>query len=194
MCRVERKRHRATSVLERSVFEQPAHLCVAVGCALGLGCLVPVGKRKGCIRALDTSVLWNQYCMIVLSVVWGGRAMPLLWRVIEHKSASVSTHEYMPLRTQSPLAAAKIPQCDAAGRPGQCLLIHCWSGAGTVVGTGAFVSKRDVRWHGVVRFATRTVAQLYPKPGEAVFYKQIGLREDGTHRCNRSAGKSRSRG
>lgn len=75
MCRVERKRHRATSVAGVG-FEQPAHLRVAVVCALGLGCLEPVGKRKGCITRSIERVLWNQYCMIVLSVVWGGRAVP----------------------------------------------------------------------------------------------------------------------
>ena len=31
--------------------------------------------------ALDTTVLWNRYCMIHLSVVCWGRAVPLLWRV-----------------------------------------------------------------------------------------------------------------
>jgi hypothetical protein len=47
--------------------------------------------------ALDTTVLWNQYCMIHLSVVCCGRAVPFLWRVLEHKSASVAFEEYSPL-------------------------------------------------------------------------------------------------
>jgi hypothetical protein len=29
--------------------------------------------------ALDTTVLWNRYCMLHLSVVCCGRAVPLLW-------------------------------------------------------------------------------------------------------------------
>ena len=33
--------------------------------------------------ALDTTVLWNRYCMIHLSVICGGRAIPFLWKVIE---------------------------------------------------------------------------------------------------------------
>ena len=33
--------------------------------------------------ALDTTVLWARYCMIHLSVVCCGRAVPLLWRVLE---------------------------------------------------------------------------------------------------------------
>jgi Transposase DDE domain len=47
--------------------------------------------------AMDTTVLWDKYCMIHLSVVCCGRAIPLLWRVIEHESASVSFAEYQPL-------------------------------------------------------------------------------------------------
>ena len=42
--------------------------------------------------ALDTSMLWNQYCLIRLSVVYRGRAVPVVWEVIEHGSSSV-THE-----------------------------------------------------------------------------------------------------
>ena len=40
--------------------------------------------------ALDTTVLWNRYCVVVLSVVCHGRAIPLLWQTLEHPSASVS--------------------------------------------------------------------------------------------------------
>ena len=47
--------------------------------------------------ALDTTVLWNRYCMINLSVVCCGRAVPLLWRVLELERATVSFSEYKPL-------------------------------------------------------------------------------------------------
>ena len=40
--------------------------------------------------ALDTTVLWNRYCVVMLSVVVHGRAIPLLWQTLEHPSASVS--------------------------------------------------------------------------------------------------------
>lgn len=40
--------------------------------------------------ALDTTVLWNRFCIVVLSVVCHGRAIPLLWQTLEHPSASVS--------------------------------------------------------------------------------------------------------
>ena len=40
--------------------------------------------------ALDTTVLWNRCCVVVVSVVAHGRAIPLLWQTLEHPSASVS--------------------------------------------------------------------------------------------------------
>ena len=40
--------------------------------------------------ALDTTVLWNRFCVVMLSVVCQGRAIPLLWTTLEHPSASVS--------------------------------------------------------------------------------------------------------
>jgi len=40
--------------------------------------------------ALDTTMLWHRCCVVVLSVVAHGRAIPLVWRTLEHPSASVS--------------------------------------------------------------------------------------------------------
>jgi hypothetical protein len=44
--------------------------------------------------ALDTSMLWNQYCLIRLSVVYRGRAVPVVWEVIKHGSSSVTHAAY----------------------------------------------------------------------------------------------------
>ena len=44
--------------------------------------------------ALDTSLLWNRYCLIRLSVVYRGRAVPVVWEVIEHGSSSVPHEAY----------------------------------------------------------------------------------------------------
>lgn len=51
--------------------------------------------------ALDTTVLWDRYCMIHLSVVCCGRAVPLLWRVLEHGSATVAFRQYKGLLRQA---------------------------------------------------------------------------------------------
>lgn len=56
--------------------------------------------------ALDTSLLWGKYCIIRLSLIYRGRAVPLVWQVIEHGSSSVAFSEYKPLLAQ---AAALLP-------------------------------------------------------------------------------------
>lgn len=53
--------------------------------------------------ALDTSLLWNQYCLIRLSVVYRGRAVPVVWEVIEHGSSSVTHAAYEELLDAVPV-------------------------------------------------------------------------------------------
>lgn len=50
--------------------------------------------------AFDTSLLWDKYCLLRLSLVYRGRAIPLIWKVIEHGSSSVAFAEYKPLLAQ----------------------------------------------------------------------------------------------
>jgi hypothetical protein len=56
--------------------------------------------------ALDTSVLWNRYCLIRVSIIYRGRAIPLAWLVIEHGSASVKFSVYRQILMR---AAAQLP-------------------------------------------------------------------------------------
>ena len=58
-----------------------------------------VGKRV--YVALDTSMLWNTYCLMRLSVIYRGRAVPLVWQVIEHGSAAVAFETYKDLLEQA---------------------------------------------------------------------------------------------
>jgi len=51
--------------------------------------------------ALDTSMLWNTYCIVRLSLIYRGRAIPIVWRVLEHGSASIAYHDYRALLTQA---------------------------------------------------------------------------------------------
>jgi hypothetical protein len=44
--------------------------------------------------ALDTSTLWNTYCLVRLSLVYRGRAVPLVWKVLDHPSSSVAYEVY----------------------------------------------------------------------------------------------------
>src|SRR5262249_59329730 len=47
--------------------------------------------------ALDPSMLWNTYCLIRLSVIYRGRAIPLVWCVLHHGSAQVAFKVYQDL-------------------------------------------------------------------------------------------------
>lgn len=47
--------------------------------------------------ALDTSMLWDRYCHIRLSVIYRGRAVPLIWKTIEHGSSTVAFESYRAL-------------------------------------------------------------------------------------------------
>jgi hypothetical protein len=40
--------------------------------------------------ALDTSMLWNTSCLVRTSLVYRGRAIPLVWKVLEHSSSGVA--------------------------------------------------------------------------------------------------------
>jgi len=53
--------------------------------------------------AFDTSMLWNTYCMIRLSVIYRGRAVPLVWDVLKHGSAQVGYDAYKDLLARAVL-------------------------------------------------------------------------------------------
>jgi Transposase DDE domain len=53
--------------------------------------------------ALDTSMLWNTYCLLRLSVIYRGRAVPLVWCVLQHGSAQVSCEAYKELLERAAL-------------------------------------------------------------------------------------------
>lgn len=53
--------------------------------------------------ALDTSLLWNQYCIVRISVVFRGRAVPVVWQVLAHGSSAVSYATYKELLDKAAL-------------------------------------------------------------------------------------------
>ena len=44
--------------------------------------------------ALDTTMLWETYCVVYVGLVYRGRMIPLAWKVMEHPSASVAFADY----------------------------------------------------------------------------------------------------
>ena len=57
-------------------------------CALGE---FPDGRLH---LALDTTTLWNVFCVVQASLVWRGRSVPVAWKVLRHNSASVAFKDY----------------------------------------------------------------------------------------------------
>lgn len=46
---------------------------------------------------LDTSVLWDQFCLVEVCLAWGGRSLTLAQQVLEHGSATVAFEDYQAL-------------------------------------------------------------------------------------------------
>ncbi len=44
--------------------------------------------------ALDTTMLWGGFCVVQMSLAYRGRALPVAWKVMRHKSASVAFGDY----------------------------------------------------------------------------------------------------
>jgi hypothetical protein len=139
-------------------------------------------KQQRLYLALDTTVLWDRFCMIHLSVVCCGRAVPLLWRVLEHSSATVAFEEYQPVLRRARWLLRHHPDVMLLADRGfanqqlmqwlrqshwhYCLRLPC-----------------DVLIHTTRRYPLM-VGTLYPPIGEARLYENVGLWLDGTHRCN----------
>lgn len=120
--------------------------------------------------------------MIHLSVVCCGRAVPLLWRVLEHGSATVAFGEYQPvlrkarwwlrqhpdvmLLADRGFANHQLMEWLQTSRWHYCLRLPC-----------------DVLLHGVSKYPS-LVGRLYPPLGEARLYRQVRLWADGVYRCN----------
>ena len=44
--------------------------------------------------ALDSSILWNQFCLVRAALIYRGRSVPLAWLVLEQANATVSFDQY----------------------------------------------------------------------------------------------------
>jgi len=120
--------------------------------------------------------------MIHLSIVCCGRAIPLLWKTLEHESASVAFEEYKPLLHHA-----------------QLLLRHHQDV--TLLADRGFANQALVdwlegsRWHYRIRIPCDTLVQvslnpavevgtLWPAEGEATLYEQVRLWKEGSYSCN----------
>ena len=139
-------------------------------------------KSQRLYLALDTTMLWNRFCIIHLSIVCGGRAVPFLWKVLEHQSSTVAFSEYKLMLKLAQRLLSSYPDIMLLADRGfanhqlikwlqnsqwhYCLRLPC-----------------DVTLHGVRRHPIE-LKYLYPPKSEAVFYQHVGLWLDGELSCN----------
>ena len=123
--------------------------------------------------ALDTSLLWNQYCLVRLSVVYRGRAVPVVWEVMEHRSSSVTHAAYEALLETVPaLLPAGVPVVFLADRG--------------FADTELLAQRRRLGWHFRIRIKA-TFSVLRPgqpvgkvedfslAPGRALFLHNVAI-------------------
>lgn len=62
--------------------------------------------------ALDTTLLFKRWCVICVSLVYRGRALPLAWRVLRHGSSMVSNKEIYPVLASVQSLLAHLPHVE----------------------------------------------------------------------------------
>jgi DDE family transposase len=123
--------------------------------------------------ALDTSMLWNRYCLIRISVVYRGRAVPVVWQVLEHSSSSVTYEAYAALLAAVPAllpVGVKVVFLADRGFADTALLAHL----------------RRLRWHFRIRIKAGfrvyrsgrrpcKVEDFPLAPGRAIFLQHVAI-------------------
>lgn len=64
-------------------------------------------KGQEVMLVMDTSMLWDTFCLIEVCVAWGGRSITLAQTVIKHGSATVGFEQYRPVLEA---AKARLPK------------------------------------------------------------------------------------
>lgn len=125
---------------------------------------------------LDTSMLWDRYCLIEICLIWGGRSIPLAQTVLEHGSATVGFEQYRPLL-----------ETVVTVLPDNCTV--------TLLADRGFEHGALIRWLGQrgwswcirakcdlqVTLTTgkeQAVTQLLPQPGQANLFHQVRILSD----------------
>jgi hypothetical protein len=125
---------------------------------------------------LDTSVLWDQFCLVEICVIWGGRSITLAQVVLEHGSATVAFEDYYPVLEA---ALALVPEGSSVSLLADRGFLHSelirwlrrqgWS--------WAIRGKVDTQ----ITFAsgvTKSAQDLCPPPEEAYLFRDITVFED----------------
>jgi hypothetical protein len=136
--------------------------------------LVPWGEQALYV-ALDTSMLWNTSCLIRLSVIYRGRAVPLVWCVLQHGSAQGAFKVYQDLLER---AARLLPR--------RCKVIFLADRG--FADTALMAHLQRLGWHWRIRIKTSLwlyrrgrprckVERLAVARGQACFWQQVYITE-----------------
>lgn len=126
--------------------------------------------------ALDTTMLWDQFCHIRISVIYRGRAVPVVWKTIEHNSSMVALSAYQDLLD----AAAKLLPAEA-----QVVFLADRGFADTTL--MQYLSK-TLHWHWRIRIKASfyvhrhnrrrvKVSSVKLKRGQACFWHHVAITE-----------------
>lgn len=128
------------------------------------------------LLVLDTSLLWEQYCLIEVCLAWGGRSLVLAQSVLEHGSATVGFEHYRPVlevaQSVLPEQAQVTLLADRGFEHGELmrwLTQQQWN--------WAIRAKSDLQ----VTLATgakKSVAELLPQKGQAHLFHQVQILSD----------------
>lgn len=122
--------------------------------------------------ALDTSVLWNKYVLVRISLIYRGRALPLSWIVLEHVGARVAFADYVSVLYR---AAALLP-------PGRRVTLLADRG---FCDAELFLTLKKLGWHYRIRAKQSLmvyrrgwrkgckIERLLPPRGRARFLQQV---------------------
>lgn len=131
-------------------------------------------KDETLYLALDTSMLWGRYCIIRVSVVYRGRAVPLVWKVLEHGSSSVSLDAYRDLLDK---AIQWLPLYRDYS-------IVCLADRGFADTDLMRYLSDELKWHWRIRIKANfklfrrghrssKISRIVPQPGEALFLHHV---------------------
>lgn len=125
--------------------------------------------------ALDTSMLWDVYCMVRISIIYRGRAIPLVWTVLHHPSSSVAYATYKDVLDK---AAPLLPL--------QCQVVFCADRG--FADTHLMEHLRQLDWHWRIRIKSSfwiarqgrcpcKANRITLAPGEAQFWHHVNITE-----------------
>jgi len=134
--------------------------------------------------ALDTTMLWNRCCVVVLSVVCHGRAIPLLWQTLEHPSASVSASVSITLLEKADQLLAGFESITLlADRAFPCDELIAWF-RGRPRWSYVMRLRGDTEIHGTAAPLGCQVRRLHLRRGQCRGFRGVRLWTDGSQSVN----------